>query len=339
MKYLIILLLLITGCSSKPINNYDIKLDQTEYQIYVPFKKGIITNYVVNNVLNNYDFFHIEEFALLVSKDYFKPINSLYQKGQYLTEENIKKILEKLNNEKDIIIDEVLTKPNYVSSIIEQNFLSSNGNLKGLTVTLVINPYQPYKNEYGSYNYKKVSEEELSLIIKEKVEILNQQLLKVPEYKKIKKIIPVYVLNSPNSTLPGSVKYISTPNNDKINLNKTNYEYYYLNSEFVNKVDTLSYNNYLQFSETLKETIETLNINGIGLFNNNSLQKINISITNKNYTKDELLYLSNVIAKEINLSFNLEVYVKVILKNNNNICALIIKENNKKESQITLIGG
>lgn len=339
MKYLIILLFLITGCSNKPINNYDIKLDQTEYRTYVPFKKGITTNYVVNNVLNNYDFFHIEEFALLISKNYFKPINSLYQKGQYLTEEKTKEILEKLNKEKDIIIDEVLIKPNYVSSIIEQNFLSSNGNLKGLTITLVINPYQPYKNEYGSYNYKKITEEELDLKIKEKVEILNQQLLKISEYKKIKKIIPIYILNSPNSTLPGSIKYISIPNNDKVNLNKTNYEYYYLDSEFVNKVDTLTYNNYFQFSETLKEIIETININGIGLFNNNNLQKININITNKNYTKDELLYLTNVIAKEINLSFNLEVYVKVTLNNNNNICALIIKENNKKESQITLIGG
>ncbi len=342
--FIMIFLLFISGCvrpKKEEIKNYDVLFDDSQYQVFTPFKSAVSNNYISNNLLNNYNYAETEDALLNLSKNYFKPINSLYQSGQYISEKQLKELLSNkvLNNDKEIIIDDIKVKPNYVTTIIEQNYLASNGNLKGITLGLVINPYQAYKGLYGSYNHRKINDDILHNVVIDKSNKLIKYVNNIPELKDVKKLIAVYFLSSPHSMLPGAIKYIGLTTNDNLNLNKISYEYHYLKSEHVSNSDINTYNSFTNFEQKLKKAIDSLNLTGRGLYYNNKLQKIDITIYNNTYYKDELLYLTKLVGEELSSNFNDNIYVKLTFKNSNDTIALITKDSNTSKSVVTIIGG
>lgn len=344
LTFLLIFIILISGCNNSnknAIKNIDVVLDNDQYQVYKPFKKGVTNNYMVNNHLNNYYLNDVEDALFTLSQNYFKPVNSWYQAGQYINKNKLKELLSNdfLNKDKEIIIDDITIKPNYVTTIIEQNFLASNGNLKGVTIGLVINPYQTYKGLYGNYNYKQIPEETINEIALQKASDLNSYLNKIVEFKDVKKVVVIYFLNSPNSMLPGTVRYIGQTSNELLKLSKVKYEYQYLKSEYVSKTDINTYNDFINFEQTIKKVSDNINLTAMGLYYNGKLQKIDIDVFSTNYEKNELLYLTELIGEVIATNFNNNTYVKVILKNSTDTVALIIRESNKTVSTITIIGG
>lgn len=334
--------LLLTGCgeANKIDRKIQIDFNNEYYQVASPFKPSVSGSYVVNNVLNNYDINDIENSYMMLSSNYFKTTNSLYQAGQYFSRSDLQELLSKdnLNKEETVRINGVEINPTYVSSIYEQNYLTNNGNLKGLTIGIVINPYQAYLGDFGNYDYEEVPIVTLEPIIIEKAKSVIKYIRTKPELKEVRVVIGVYLQNRPNAMLPGGIKYVGITNDDSITLNKINYEYQYLNSNYVLTNDINTYNAFSNLEKQIKKVKEATNVSAKGLYQNNKLQSIEITVHSGTFNSGELLYLSNTISNEME-NFDSQLTIQVVVKSNNSVLAFINKESNSLKSKVYILGG
>jgi protein involved in sex pheromone biosynthesis len=333
---------MLVGCNNKEnFSTIDIEFDSNYYQVYSPYKKGVSNNYVVNNVLNNYDILDIESSLMNLSTVYFKTNNSYYQEGQYLKESELKTLLsnKELNNAPNIVIDDVDIEPTYITSIYEQNFLASNGHLKGVSLAIVLNPYQAYKNSYGNYVYKIVDDNTLIDFGKKTANKLIEYMYNKEELKDIKIIVGLYFQKSPNSMLPGGFKYIGITNKNIIEMEEVDYSYQYLNSDYVNKNDINTATGYKNIEKSVKNVFSNVYMSGKGFYQNNTLKNIEIDVNNSSFSKSQLLYLSQLLSDEIGKSFDNKVDIRIFIKSNNQILALIRKDKNTLRSNVYIMRG
>ncbi|MDD2518847.1 MAG: CamS family sex pheromone protein [Bacilli bacterium] len=334
--------LLLTGCSEEDKVERKIQIDFNNeyYQVASPYKPSISGSYVVNNVLNNYNINDIENSYMMLSSNYFKTTNSLYQAGQYFSRNDLEKLLssDNLNKEEKVKINGVEITPTYVSSLYEQNYLTNNGNLKGITIGIIINPYQAYLGDFGNYDYEEVPITTLEPIIIEKSKKVIEYIRTKPELKEVKVLVGVYLQNRPNALLPGGIKYVGITNDDSITLNKINYEYQYLNSNYVMTNDINIYNAFGNLEKQIKKIRDTINVSAKGLYQNNKLQNVEITVHSGTFNSGELLYLSNTISNEME-NFDSQLTIQVVVKSNNSVLAFINKESNSLKSNVYILGG
>ena len=337
-----LMLFFLTSCKKddKIVRQMEINFDNDYYQVATPYKSSVGNNYVVNNVLNNYNINDIEEVFTMISSNYFKPSNLLYQTGQYLDQKELKELLstENLNKAETLSIDDISINPVYLSSIYEQNYLTNNGDLKGITIGLIFNPYQAYKNEFGSYNYKTIELDVLEPIIISKANEIVKYLRDKSELNKIKLVIGVYLQNKPNAILPGSIKYIGVTEKKNIELTKINYEYQYLNSKYALEYDFNTYNAFLNLEKQLKKFKDIISISGKGLYYDDVIQNIEMTVYSGVFNKGELLYLCEMISKEM-INFDNHLNIKVYVKSNDTKVAFIKKESHSLKSNINILDG
>lgn len=325
---LLITSLITVGCGKKKqLETGDI-LNLDTYQIFEPYKESVSGNYINNMVNNSYDIDNIQSRLMDLSKKYFKASNYYYQAGQYLDANKIKDILSKINPNKKENIDGVEIEPKYFSYIHEQNYLDKNGSLSGVSIGLVLNPYQSYKNSYGTTLYKEVDEKELIKYANEKVLELLKYLREIEELKKTRIIIGIYVAASPNSILPGSYKYLGITSNDKISFSKVDYGYYYLDSSELLQKNTEIYNNFRAFNNQI--IMDNIYISGYGLFFENNLTEAIITINSNYMNRDKLIYLEQMISQALNDNFKLQLSINVYIKVNNKIIGLVQKSKNNE---------
>jgi len=343
-KYVIcfLCLFLLTGCNNKnTVTKIDINFDNDYYQIYTPYKKGLGNNYIVNNVLNNYDIDEVENALMMISSKFFKTNNSYYQEGQYLTEKELKTLLsnDSLNKVSNIKIDDIDIEPTYITSIYEQNYLASNGNLKGISLAIVLNPYQAYKNSYGNYSYKTVDEKILVDFGKEVASQLLKYMHEKESLKDVRILVGLYFQKSPNSMLPGTFKYVGISHKDVINLERIDYQYQYLNSKYVLENDINSSNAYSNIEQAIKEIFPTSYMSAIGLYQDKVLKDVEININSNHFNKSQLLYLSQMLSEKISGSFDNAVNIRVLISANNKTLTLIRKESNTSKCDIYMMKG
>ncbi len=343
-KILIIVLMffVITGCkkNDEVIRKIEIEFDNNYYQVASPYKTSVSGNYVVNNVLNNYDVNDIENSFMMLSSNYFKTTNSLYQDGQYLSRDELKSLLssDKLNNDEEIEINGIKIKPTYISSIYEQDYLTVNGNLKGITVGLIINPYQAYESSYDGYDYEELELDILEPIIASKANKVVKYVRSKPELKDIKLLIGIYLQNRPNEMLPGGIRYAGLANDDSVSLTQVNYEYQYLNSEYVLNNDVTIYNAFSNLEKQIKKVKDTYSVSAKGMYYNNKIENIEITVYSGIFNSGELLYLCNIISDELG-HFDNHVNIRIIIKSSDTKVAFINKESNSLKSDVYILGG
>jgi len=195
-KYIpfLLIVLLLCGCNKeKEVFKAELEFDEDSYEIAEPYKKGVSNDYVVNHISNHYDLVEVESSLMDISMAYFSKDHMYYQAGQYLTKKDLTKLLKKdrLNQANPVTVDGITIDPSYLSYIYEQNYLSSKGELKGMSIALVLSPYQQYQNSYGSYLYKKIDDNTILEFGKKKAQEL---LTYLREEKNLKE--EVFVRNS-----------------------------------------------------------------------------------------------------------------------------------------------
>lgn len=308
--YLLIFLFLITGCNKE--KNVITTYDNEYYQINTPYKERIgsysLTSYNIDNVHN---------LLQLLSKKYFKTNNSLYEEGQYLNKEELKELTVSLN-ETEIQVDDITLKPDFINTIYEQDYLATNGVLKGISLGLVLNKYQVYNNKA-----LEIDEEVVYNYAKEKAQDLLIYMYQKEELKDIKIMIALYIED--NGNIPSTFEYVGITNNKKITFEKTNMHYELLDSNYISSNDINNYNNLLSLKEAIKE-IDNSYISALGLYEANTLLNVNV-IVNTNYiNKTKILLMSNTISNNIT---NFKDGIKVLIKNNGQTKAMITKEENE----------
>ncbi|MEG0826415.1 MAG: CamS family sex pheromone protein [Bacilli bacterium] len=325
--YIIIFLLLITGCGKKI--SQKTSLGTNYYNVATPYKKAASNNYIVNN-MNSYDIDEVESSLMEISNLYFYSDTSYYQDGQYLTTDFLKKVLSKeyLNNYESFEIDGVKINPYYITGISEQNYLDIDGNLKGISLGIILNPYQSYKNKYGITLYKEVEE---SKIIKIGEDITNKLLLevrKIQQLKKSKILVALYIQGSPLNNNNGSYKKYGITANNKVNF-KNNMQFeYYITSDYVMKNNNDIYSSFISLEKELKQNIPKLYLIGNCNYKNSELKNITLTITASSLSKSEILISSQIVSDNI-LKNNLNNII-IYIKENNNIKAIIDKKRNEK---------
>lgn len=312
----LLLVLFLCGCEKEQI---DISYNSTYYKVAMPYKKS-----VSNYTLNSYDKVEVEKMLMNLSSNYFRINNSLYQDGQYLTTDEIKTLLNEYNDTEEIQIGETSIKPKYITTIYEQNYLSTNDNLKGISLAIVVN-----NRQYNGNNYKTIDENVVLDYAKEKANELVKYL-----YNKINTRIIIGIYLESNDSLKGSFKYIGENDKDIINLQYVNYNYRYLDSNYIMNNDMDTYNNILAIKNILSE-YTTLYISPIGLYKDTELVSININLTKNNFTRSEILAIADTISNYI--KFNANVEINIYFKSNNNIKAYLNKKDNDLNIEVYLV--
>jgi len=335
-------LLLLTGCGmgkkQKNKQTTNLEFDDAYYQVYEPYQKGKGNNYVVNNAVNNYDLTEVENTLMNISREYFTVKNTFYQEGQYLTETELKDLLshEKLNQIESLKVDNITIQPTYISYIHEQNYLSSSGELKGISLAVVLNPYQKYTNQYGIYLYKEVKQDTLIQYGKEKSKELLTYLRKKEKLKNVPIVVGLYLQNSPDDNLPGSFKYVGKTENAEVTFAEVSYQYQYLDSDYAAKHDVDAYNIYSNLKRKITEQFRNIYTSSKGLYVNNRLTTLEITLTTSYLSKSELMLLAQLVNREL-ANFNSSILVKVYTKENNMITSMVIKEKNSSKSNAYLM--
>lgn len=333
---------MLVGCNSKnEVATIDIEFDNNYYQVYSPYKKGAASNYVVNNFLNNYDVLDVESSLMSLSTTYFKTNNSFYQAGQYLKESELITLLSKdgLNKAANVNIDNIDLNPTYISSIYEQNYMAGNGHLKGISLAIVLNPYQPYKNAYGNYNYQTVDDDTLVEFGEKAANQLVKYMYSKDKLKDIKIVVGLYFQRSPEAILPGGFRYVGVTNKDSVQLKSINYQYYYLNSDYVIKNDGQVATSFNNIEKIVKSNFNTIYMSGKGVYQDNVLRNVEIDVSNNAFSKSELLYLCQILSREISNTFESKLNIRLFIKSNDQILALITKEKNTLKSNVYIMRG
>lgn len=337
-KLLFLLLsILLCGCTRENQKHQNIlSFGSDYYNVASPFKVGVGNNYILNNDINTYDLEEVETSLMELSTMYFKTDNSYYQNGQYLNVESLKELLSKehLNNYPKITIDNISIDPYYISGLFEQNYLDEKNNLKGISVGIILNPYQKYQNTYGTYLYKEIKEEELLKIGEEVSKKLLEYLREIEPLKDCRILLALYVQSSPTSSMPGSYKKYGITINNEITFKETSKNYYYLNSSYIMENNNEIYNAFQLLQKNVKEVFSKNNLIGTIKYQNKEISNVTIHITAPYFTKSEILMLCNLAEEAIKLNFPKTIPINLYIKENNTIVAFLLKE--KTENTLTI---
>lgn len=305
-KLFLIFLILLVGCGKKE-ELIEINYDNSYYQVATPYKESIGSYSIAN-----YDKEEVESMLMKLSTEYFKTNNSFYQEGQYLTSEELKELINQFNETEEIKIDDIKIKPSYITSIYEQNYLTNNNTLKGISLAIIVNNKQYYDN-----NYKVIDEKIVLDYALDKVEDLFKFIRSKEELKNIDVVIGIYL----ESDYKGNFKYLGYTNNDKIKMNYVNYNYQLLESSYVSKIDNKTYNTILAIKNSLSDY--NLYMNSYGLYQNKTLNEVSITLNKSYFKQAEILDISKILTTNLN-NFN-NIDIKVYFKSNNITKAFINK--------------
>lgn len=335
---IILFILLITVGCNKNTREEDLKdqHDNSLYQVYTPYKSGVNNNYSVNKIMNKLDLEEVEMGLMRISTKYFALSKYYYRAGQYLNTDEVKDLLssEKLNSNDEV--KEYSTK--YISYIHEQNYLSKNGEIRGISLAIVLNPYQTYTNEFGQIKKEECDLETLIEFGKEKGELLYSYIKEKKELQGVEILIALYVQSSSTSLVPGSYKYENLSGEEKFNkYNKVEEEHHLLTSSYVSKNDIKTYDAFSSFVELINDEKISISTMGRAFYQNKEVSEIKIDV-NVNYASiGEINALARLIANQLPGLFNNKCNVQVIIKNYSNIEAIIVKQKDENSSKLFLI--
>ena len=330
---LILSLFLIVGCGKNKSEKFYESYDEEYYKIYTPYKERV-GSYSLKTT-NSINLKEVESMLMELSEMYFDKEKLYYQEGQYLDNDFLKKILNECNDFTDIKISNTTIKPKYITAIFEQNYLNKEGNLNGISLGIVINPYQAYTNSYGSTLYKTMDEKQVLKYVEEKISTILSSIRAEYDLNAIKILVGLFVQPSPNSMMPGVYKKYGVTNNNDIDFKETDYQYYDLDN--ISKIDTDNYQIYENLKKEMLNISPTIYVSGYSLYRENKIEKMTINITYNNTNRSTILYLNQVLSQKIMPNFSSNINIKVYIKNNNEITSMLFKEKNTIQSSIYLV--
>lgn len=332
---LIFLSLFISGCSNENLD--EIKNYGNYYSIFNPYKEGVSNNYALST-LNNINIEEVELYLMDISSNFFNPNNYYYQSGQYLKESDLKNLLneENINDSEEIEIDGIKLKPKYVTMVHEQNYLDNKGDLRGVSLGIVLNQYQSYNNSYGATLYKKMDYETLFENGQNKASKIVQYYRSQYGLPDMRILVALFFQSNPRDIIPGTYKSYGITTTNTIKFKNVNYEYNYLDSNFVSNNDQNNYNAYIDLVNEFKE-MPYLYINGYLIYKDNNPLNIVININSSKVSKNLLLNLNQRISEKYLNSFNFEGKINIYIKSNDVVKSVLYKEKNQINSTINLL--
>lgn len=325
--YLFVSIFFLTGCdeAEEKIKTADIHFDDSYYSVALPYLDGVGNHYVISDA-QNISIEDVDISLMGLSTTYYRTSNSLYQEGQYLNEEELKQLLssEGLNDAESIELDGKRFKPTYITHIHEQNYLSTNHTLKGISLGIVLNPYQ----KVSDYQYHEVDISQVIQFGEEKALELLTYIRQKEGLENVRILIGLYVCGDPDGVHSGSYQYIGITRDDQIKFEPIDYQYQYLTDAYVMEHDFNSYQAFLNFDKNLKEVNDELFSSAKGLYVEKRLNSLEIIIHSSYLSRSEILMIGQVISDQLVQLFDTGIYIHVQILVNDEVEAFITKERN-----------
>lgn len=325
-------LILLTGCTKKVEENKSIDYGEKVYQVYTPYKSSI-SSYALDTDTVRYDTSSIDKILMDYSMDYYNPTDYYYQAGQYLDTDTLKNLLstKKLNNKK-ATIDGNEVEHNYISYIYEQDYLNSNGEIKGMSIMLGLNRY----HKVGS-DIKELDTTEALNIGKAKANDLVSYIHSIDELKNINVVVGLYMLPSTTSTDGGSLEYIGNNDKNVVNFNKVSYGEYYVTTDYVKSNDNVTYQNFNTIVNFLKDAYSGLNISSKCTYKDSVLVKQIYTINTVYKNDNEIMAINKSFLEEYTKLFSKDIKAELIIKADGKVVSLLTKTGDT--SNVHLIEG
>lgn len=339
----------------------DVQLKDEYYQTLIPFKKSASRGLVAEDRAGTkYDIQEVEEGLLRLSNQHFNPKDFYFQEGQYIDESTATSWLKRKGDDKSIGKDEVdpglnpkrapegtsdaeiaKTAPDYLSHIVEQNYLvmtkDKSVKLAGISIGLALKSY--YYNTSGQQIAAipdKQIEEQGMLMAEEVVKRLRAQ----EGLEDIPIVIGLFKQNSQSAIVPGT--YFATAFADKgkgLTGWKRIDEKYVV---FPTRTNDEKYRDTDTAFKNLKQAIDDyfpsfVNVIGRGFHKEGKLNSLTIEIPIQFYGTSETIgfiqYLVSILPKYLP-----NVYTEISITSINGPEALIIKEPGDEEPFVHIYG-
>lgn len=323
---LLISFLLLVGCGKKE-DTPTLQTDTNNYKIASPYKQN-----VGGYSLRSYDKDNVITMLTKISKKYFKINNSIYEEGQYLSSLEIKELLskDKLNSVEDKFKKEL--EPTFITTIYEQNYLATNGHLKGISLAIVLDNEQNYMKD----NINRTKTFDVLEVLewgKTKAQELIEYMRSKEELKNVKIVVGLYVAN--HGSLPGNFTYVLEVDN-KLVWNHLGYEYRWMDSNLVMEQDIANFNNVLALKNNL-QTYQDISLTAYGLYQQTSLEELFITIRGKLNTST-ILSIGSVLQENLS-SISSTIPIHISFKTSDIMKGYMEKKANSLELEIYLLEG
>ncbi len=334
--FVILLIFAVTGCgrsSNEEVDpTYSIKYNDDYYKIYMPYKKGVGNNYIINSNVVDFNIETIEKGLIQLSNNFFSVNDCYYQEGQYLTQNRLKELLgkDKLNKIETQTIKGKKINPTIISAIYEKNFLDKQGNIKGISLGIVLNQYQAYDQ---NNNYVVMDKNQVVDFGKNASNKLIDYMRDNFKLDEVPIMVALYLEASPESNVGGNYLYYGVSDKNKITFNYIDQKNYYMNSDNVKKLDVTNYKNFEKFENVIRNYDNSIYVSGLGFYNGNSLAKLDITITKSYYSYGDLLYISQLLSDNV-IKYFKDVKVVIEVKAINDIKSYIVKEEGETSTDI-----
>ena len=361
------LLLTVSGCApslsdeTKVIQNTEedesktviipsLQLDETYYRVLLPYEEGASRGLVLSNLSTKYDMQEVENGLLRISQNEFSPDKYLFQEGQYLDANTLKKWLARSNQTEGGLnpSDEGLTgeekakeAPVYITHIVEQNYLQKVDNtvsLSGISIGIALNSTYYYEKEkYGATFEEKLTQAQIDENGKRIAEEVVTRLRQKDGLADIPIVVGLFKQNSRNAVVPGTYfAYSTAPAGKNVS------DWKMVDEEYVLFPTAESKEKYRELDEmfrNFKYQVEMYfpnytSIIGTGYFKDKQLQKWTINIPIQFYGTTEVIgftqYLAGLVKQLPNSSMNIEVQVNSL----DGAEALLVKDVGEEEPYV-----
>ena len=336
--YILIILIAVTGCGNHKEKDIDVESTYTitynddYYTIFKPYKKGVGNNYILNSNIVDFDIQTIEKNLIQISTSEFDVDKYYYQEGQLLTQKKLKELLDNdnLNKIDKKKVDGKTIKPKIVAGIYEKNFLNKNGDMKGISLGIILNKYHAYDS---NNNYVTLSDDEVIDFGKKAGQKLIKYMRKNFKIDDVPILVALYIESSPESNVSGNYVYYGVTSDNDINYSSLDLKNYYMNSNSVKQLSENNYNNFKKFEDSIRSYDNSIYVSGLGRFDKDNLSNLDITITKSYYSYGELLYINQLISDKI-IKYFKDVKVVVKVKAINDTKSYIVKKRGESSTDI-----
>lgn len=317
-------------------------LDDSYYKM-IKMPRSELSEQFYNDFSTTNDFEVIGRDLQILSSKHFSTSSYYMSEGQHITREEKKKLLQRnqeytLQPKAGTTIEGVLN-PVMISSIQEQDFYVKDGSkytLKALSIAIVIEPRDANNHILPT----PMSDKTIKAYAKDSIKKFYDYMQNSESMEKLKDLpmlITVYqASNSEENIMSGKYIYESYCDGKLGDIKTLNHKNVLFSSQEAEEVDMATYSEFNEIKNNLKKaSTEAIGLVGEAKYIDNEIQSMVIEAHLNVKTYTELLYLTSLLADNIDSKFSNSFDVKTLIYSQDGLKAIIVK--NKGESAQTNI--
>ncbi|ANB61716.1 CamS family sex pheromone protein [Anoxybacteroides amylolyticum] len=321
-------------------------ISDSYYRMILPFTPSEARGLAVENLNTRLDVDEFETGLMRLAQQRFSPKDYLFQEGQYLDKETIKKwLMRKMTKEQlkeegmteadNIGLNPVLSdqgtneekntkSPIYLASILEHDYLTKNDNgkvqLGGVVIGLALNSVHYYQTEQGYPREVEISDAEIE---REGKRIASEVLSRIRHIKELKNVpitMALFKQQPRTSMIPGHFFAMANVDQGSDTIDrwtKINEEYALFPSDDAEKNHRDDLMKFLNFKSDVEDFFPNYTgVIGKAFYVDDQLQQLTITIPMQFYGKAEVIaftqYVTGLVMEKFPDYVNVNVYISSV---------------------------